>query len=63
MKVKIFMDNRAETLERRINDWFDNEAGTAEIIKMETVMAPVPETDGDIYPCMVVTIWFEPPSN
>ena len=62
---KLFMDNRPEKIERQINDWFDNEAGTAgEIVKTETVVTAVTEPpDEGTYPCIVVTIWYEPPSN
>ena len=64
MKVKIFMDSRVDRLEQEINNWFESSIGGDQIIKMETVIAPVEEKTGDgSFPCIVVTIWYEPPSN
>jgi hypothetical protein len=64
MKVKSFMHDRPERIEQSINDWFDNEAGTSDIIKTETVVTPIMERAGEgRAPCIVVTVWYEPPSN
>ena len=63
MKVKIFMDTRASAIEEQINAWLDH-LGSATIIKMETVVAAVTEKPNDgNYPCVVVTIWYEPPAS
>ena len=63
MKVKIFMDASASAIEERINAWLDR-LGSASIIKMETVVAAVAEKQKDgTYPCIVVTVWYEPPAS
>jgi hypothetical protein len=63
MKVKVFMDAKASAIEEQINAWLDH-LGSAQIIKTETVVAAVAEKPNDgTYPCVVVTIWYELPSN
>jgi hypothetical protein len=63
MKVKIFMDAKPSAIEEQINAWLDY-IGTAAIIKTETIVTAVAEKANDgTYPCIVVTIWYEPPSN
>src|SRR5260370_733524 len=63
MKVKIFMDGRASVVEEQINAWLDY-LGSANIIKMETVVTAVAEKANDgTYPCIVVTVWYEPPAS
>ena len=63
MKVKIFMDARASTIEAQINTWLDG-IDAAVIVKTDTVVANVAEKAGDgAYPCIVVTIWYEPPQS
>jgi hypothetical protein len=63
MKVKIFMDASASALEEQINAWLDH-SGSAAIIKMETVVTAVAEKPNDgSYPCIVVTVWYEPPPS
>lgn len=62
MKVRIFMNTKASAIEEQINAWLDN-LGSA-TIKMETVVAaaagkPSEGTD----PCIVVTVWYEPPAS
>jgi hypothetical protein len=57
MKVKIFTDATTSVIEEQINTWLD-QAGKAIIIKTETVVTTVAEK-----PCIVVTVWYEPPSN
>ena len=54
MKVKIFMDSSASTIEAQINSWLDK-LGSATIIKTETVLTNAAEK-----PCIVVTVWYEP---
>ena len=63
MKVKLFMDTRASAIEEQINAWLTR-LGSATIIKMETVVTAVTEKphDGN-YPCVVVTVWYEPPTS
>lgn len=63
MKVKVFMDTRANAIEEQINAWLDH-LGTAVVIKTDTVVTTVAEkANGGTYPCIVVTVWYEPPSN
>ncbi len=63
MKVKIFMDTSASTIEAQINAWLDG-IGKAVIVKTDTVVTNVAEKAGDgTYPCIVVTIWYEPPQH
>ena len=63
MKVKIFMDASASRIEEQVNAWLID-AVTASIIKTETVVTAVAEKANDgTYPCIVVTIWYEPPLN
>ncbi len=63
MKVKIFMDTRVSVIEEQINAWLDH-LGSAAIIKMETVVTAVTEKPSDgSYPCVVVTVWYEPPAS
>lgn len=63
MKVKIFMDVKATVVEEQINAWLDY-AGAATIIKTETVVTAIAEKPNDrTYPCIVVTVWYEPPSD
>jgi hypothetical protein len=62
MQVKIFMDASASAIEGQINAWLDG-LGSATIIKMETVVTAVTEKPNDgSYPCIVVTVWYEPPT-
>ena len=63
LKVKIFMDATAGVIEQQINAWLEG-LGSATIIKMETVVTAVAEKPSDgTYPCIVVTVWYEPSSN
>jgi hypothetical protein len=63
MKVKIFMDAKAAEIEQQINEWLDH-LGSATIIKTETVVTAVAEKSSvGTYPCIVVTVWYEPPQS
>jgi hypothetical protein len=63
LKVKIFMDATASVIEEQINAWLHG-VGSATIIKMETVVTAVAEKPNDrTYPCIVVTVWYEPAPN
>lgn len=62
MKVKIFMDASASAIEGQINAWLD-QLGSAAIIKTETVVTHVAEKPDGASPCIVITVWYEPPSN
>jgi hypothetical protein len=63
LKVKIFMDATAGVIEQQINAWLEG-LGSATIIKMETVVTAAAEKPSDgTYPCIVVTVWYEPSSN
>ena len=57
MRVKVFMDASASAMEGQINAWLD-QSGSAAIIKTETVATSVAEK-----PCIVVTVWYEPPPS
>ena len=61
MKVKMFMDAKSGAIEEQINAWLDF-VGSATIIKTETVVTAVAEKPNDgTHPCIVVTVWYEPP--
>jgi hypothetical protein len=63
MNVKIFMDTSASSIEAQINAWLDG-IGKAVIVKTDTVVTNVAEKANDgTNPCIVVTIWYEPPQN
>ena len=63
MKVKMFMDTKAGEVEKQINAWLDY-LSSATIIKMETVVTAIAEKPNDgTYPCIVVTVWYEPPAS
>jgi hypothetical protein len=63
MKVKVFMDTKASTIEEQINSFLDY-LGSAVVVKMETVVTSVAEKGNDgTHPCIVVTIWYEPPQS
>ena len=60
MKVKIFMDGKASVIEEQINAWLDY-LGSATIIKMDTVVTAIAEKPNNgTYPCIPVTVWYEP---
>jgi hypothetical protein len=62
MQVKVFMDSKASTIEAQINDWLARFDGT--VIKTETHVTAIAEKPNDgTYPCIVTTIWYEPPSD
>ena len=62
MKVKIFMDSKAGAIEEQINAWLDS-LGSPTIINMETVVTAMAGKPGDATdPCIVVTVWYEPPA-
>lgn len=61
LRVKIFMGSKAGVIEEEINAWLDKQESAA-IIKMETVVAGIAEKPNDAtHPCIVVTVWYEPP--
>ena len=63
MKVKVFMDAKASVIEEQINAFLDY-LGSANVIKTETaVTAVAKKPDDGTYPCIVVTIWYEPPDS
>ena len=58
LKVKIFMDSKASIIEEQINAWLE---GSPSIVKIETVVTAIAQKPDDgTYPCIVVTIWYEP---
>ena len=62
MRVKMFMDAKPSVIEEQINAWLDY-LGSATIIKSETVVTATAEKPNDgTYPCIVVTVWYEPPA-
>lgn len=61
LKVKVFMDKKASEIEKQVNAWLEN-IGSAAIIKTDTVVTAVAEKPNDgTHPCIVVTVWYEPP--
>jgi hypothetical protein len=61
MKIKVFMNEKADEIETQVNAWLDH-IGSATIIKSETVVTALAEKPNDrTYPCIVVTVWYEPP--
>ena len=61
LKVKVFMDEKASEIEKKVNAWLEN-IGSAAIIKTDTVVTAVAEKPNDgTHPCIVVTVWYEPP--
>jgi hypothetical protein len=63
MKVKVFMAADAGAIEDQINAWLD-QLGKAVVIKTDTVVTAVAERPGEATrPCIVVTVWYEPPSD
>jgi hypothetical protein len=61
MKVKIFMDQKASEVEKQINAWL-HDLGSAMIVTSQTVVTAIAEKPNDgTYPCIVVTVWYEPP--
>ena len=62
MKVKVFMDSSATGIEGQMNAWLD-QVGAAVIIRTDTVVTAVSEKGGGTQPCIVATVWYEPPSN
>jgi hypothetical protein len=57
----MFMDAKPGAIEEQINAWLDH-VGSVAIIKTETVVAAVAEKPNNgTHPCIVVTIWYEPP--
>jgi hypothetical protein len=63
MKVKLFMDASASIIEAQINAWLDG-IGKAVIVRTDTVVTNFAEKGNEgTYPCIVVTIWYEPPQD
>jgi hypothetical protein len=61
MKVKMFMDRKASEVEKQINAWLDD-LGSAMIVTSQTVVTAIAEKSEDATrPCIVVTVWYEPP--
>ena len=61
LKVKVFMDEKASEIEKQVNAWLEN-IRSAAIIKTDTVVTAVAEKPNDgTHPCIVVTVWYEPP--
>lgn len=62
MKVKIFMDSSASTIEGQINAWLA-ELGAVTIIKTDTAVTNVADKPNDgTYPSIIITVWYEPPN-
>ena len=61
MKVKMFMDQKASAVEKQINTWLDD-LGSVMIVTSQTVVTAIAEKSEDATcPCIVVTVWYEPP--
>jgi hypothetical protein len=62
LKVKIFMDASPSGVEEQTNAWIAS-ASPITIIKTETVVTAVAGKPSEgTNPCIVVTIWYEPPA-
>jgi hypothetical protein len=61
LKIKIFMDTSASAIEEQINTWLASQTSVS-IIKTETVIGGAADRSTGIHPCLVVTIWYEPPT-
>jgi hypothetical protein len=63
MKVKMFMDAKPSAIDEQINTWLDH-LGSATVIKSEPVVTAIAEKPNNgTYPCIVVTVWYEPPEQ
>lgn len=63
LKVKIFMDTSPGRVEEQINSWIVS-VSPITIIKTETVVTAVAEKTKDgTCPCIIVTVWYEPPAS
>jgi len=63
LKIKIFMDADPGRVEEQINAFIAS-ASSITIIKTETVITAVAEKPNEgTRPCIVVTIWYEPPAS
>ena len=58
MRVRIFMGGTSAAVAEQINDWLENEAGSAQVVKTETAVGPATDRYGP-FPCIVITIWYE----
>jgi hypothetical protein len=57
----MFMDAKPSAIEEQINAWLDH-LGSPTVIKSETVVTAIAEKPNvSTYPCIVVTVWYEPP--
>lgn len=57
------MDTDASAIEGRMNEWL-GKIGSPSIIKTETVVTAITEKPNDrSLPCLVVTVWYEPPES
>jgi hypothetical protein len=62
LKVKIFMDASPSGIEEQTNAWIAS-VSPITIIKTETlVTAAAGKPSEGSHPCIVVTIWYEPPA-
>lgn len=62
LEIKIFMDASPSKVEEEINAWIAS-ASPITIIKTETsVTAAAGKSNDGNHPCIVVTIWYEPPA-
>jgi hypothetical protein len=62
LKVKIFMDASPSGIEEQTNAWIAS-VSPITIIKTETVVTAVAGKPSEgTRPCIVVTIWYEPPA-
>jgi hypothetical protein len=63
LRFKMFMGDKPTAIEEQINAWL-NDLGSAAIIKTDTMVAAIAEKPSSgAYPCIVVSVWYEPPER
>lgn len=63
MKVKVFMDQNATRIESELNEWL-GKLRPGDVIKTETVVTAIAEKPNEgTHPCIVVTVWYDEPSD
>jgi len=60
LKIKVFMDASPSGIEEQTNAWIAS-VSPITIIKTETVVTTLAGKPSEGHPCIVVTIWYEPP--
>jgi hypothetical protein len=59
----MFMGDKPAAIEEQINAWL-NDLGSAAIIKTDTMVTAIAEKpNSGAAPCIVVSVWYEPPER